>query len=145
MKKIFSFFAICAVVLGMASCGDGNDPHLKNYKISAIGIGEDSIHVEVTANDPNKNFTCIRVEADAEAFQKDPKAAAQALLTLMSPGLQFDYTKITYKGKKDVIFKNLAAGTDYAICVCEIDKQFNIVDEEVEYKIFKTKEKAKVE
>jgi len=26
MRKFFSFFAVAAVVLGMASCGDGNEP-----------------------------------------------------------------------------------------------------------------------
>lgn len=151
MKKIFYFFAVAAVVLGMASCGGENDPHLKNYKIRAIGIGEDSIHVEITANNPNKLFMSIRLEADAEAFQKDPKAAAQSAIDLASlaglmlvPG--FTNMSLMSKGKGENIFKKLAAGTDYAICVCEIDKQFQIVDEEVEYKIFRTKgEKAKVE
>lgn len=40
MKKLFTFFAISAIVLGMASCGDGNEPDPKTagfqFKVEAL-------------------------------------------------------------------------------------------------------------
>ncbi len=33
MKKFFSFFAIAAVVLGMASCGEGNEPEVARQSV----------------------------------------------------------------------------------------------------------------
>ena len=33
MRKIFYFFVIAAVVLGMASCGDGNDPEVARQAV----------------------------------------------------------------------------------------------------------------
>lgn len=35
-KKFFSFLALSAIVLGMASCGDGNDPEVNNAPEGAI-------------------------------------------------------------------------------------------------------------
>ena len=36
MKKLFTFFALSAIVLGMASCGDGNDPEANKVPEGAI-------------------------------------------------------------------------------------------------------------
>lgn len=36
MKKFFYFFTLSAIVLGMASCGDGNDPEVYNVPEGAI-------------------------------------------------------------------------------------------------------------
>lgn len=38
MKKLFTFFAISAIVLGMASCGDGNEPEASDFQIEVQAL-----------------------------------------------------------------------------------------------------------
>ena len=46
MKKLFNFFVMAAVVLGMASCGDGNEPDASKFQIKVQQIvGEARISI----------------------------------------------------------------------------------------------------
>ena len=46
MKKILSFFAIGAIVLGMASCG-GNEPEVKDFDFLISALAH-SVHIDIT-------------------------------------------------------------------------------------------------
>ena len=48
MKKIMSYFAICAIVLSMASCGDGNVPEVKVHKSKIEGCLDGLFSVSAT-------------------------------------------------------------------------------------------------
>lgn len=50
MKKILSLFAISAIMLGMASCGDGNDPEVKNIKFKVTALSSHT-YVELFPSD----------------------------------------------------------------------------------------------
>ena len=54
-KKFFSFFALSAIVLGMASCGDGNEPEVNDFqfKIQALST---KARVYVTPSKKNTYF-----------------------------------------------------------------------------------------
>ena len=54
MKKLFNLFAIAAVVLGMASCGDGNNPGT-TFQIDLQQI-VGAVHVTVTPTDNEAYF-----------------------------------------------------------------------------------------
>jgi len=55
MRKIFSIFAIAAVVLGMASCGDGNEPDASKFQIEVQQTVGEAL-ITVTAADKDAYF-----------------------------------------------------------------------------------------
>lgn len=131
MKKLFYFFALSAIVLGMASCGDGNDPDNKKFQFSA-NIRNNTINVKVNSADPNKYFYfgCMK----GSTFLQRPVVFVNSELSDLKKGTFPDGLFQEYKSK---YYENLLEGTDYAIYACEVDENYNIVGD-VEYVLART-------
>lgn len=142
MRKIFSFMAMAAVVLMMASCGgnEGNNPEPKNYKVEVKSVTRHEISVKVTQNDKTKYFYCDIL--DLKTFLDNTEKRVQteiktkvALAKVTNPNLK--YPALLYQDFAERVFKDLTAGTDYAIFMCVVDEDYKIVGD-IEYAVITT-------
>lgn len=132
MRKLFYFFALSAIALGMASCGD--EPEAKNFNIKITKVSDTSVKVEFSAVDENMYYTvgC----AESETFLKDPKAVPQAILDNYKEDNNPTYPEGLLHYEVERTFNDLDANKEYAIYVCEVDQNYKVVGK-VEYKLVK--------
>lgn len=141
MKKFFSFLAMSAIVLGMASCGDGNEPEVQNFQFQVKFLSSKA-DVTVTPLDKEKYFYSDLVKASKideagglEAYMKG-QLESQAFITYVG-GL------IT---KKEDHYRpnNLAPETKYVAIACYVENgsdNYGKVVGKIEYVEFTTLKK----
>ena len=127
MQKFLSFLAMGAIVLGMASCGgnEGNNPEPKNYKVEVKSVTRHEISVKVTANDKTKYFYCDIL--DLKTFLDDTEKRVQTTIETTVKMAKFGnpdlaFPALLYQDFAERVFKDLTAGTDYAIFMCVVDE-----------------------
>ena len=142
MQKFLSFLAMGAIVLGMASCGgnEGNNPEPKNYKVEVKSVTRHEISVKVTANDKTKYFYCDIL--DLKTFLDDTEKRVQTTIETTVKMAKFGnpdlaFPALLYQDFAERVFKDLTAGTDYAIFMCVVDEDYKIVGD-IEYTIIST-------
>lgn len=144
MKKIFSFFAICAVVLGMASCGDGNDPQASQFDLVLNNISWNQVTFSITpANDQIEYSYVILTQEDVKKYA-DTKACIEASLGDFYGS--YTYSEAKYLGlilNGNLSKKNsnsLNSDTKYVFIVFTIDKNLNFVGVVAEQKFITFRE-----
>ena len=145
MKKIFSFFAICAVVLGMASCGDGNDPQASQFDLVLNNISWNQVTFSITpANDQIEYFYVIRTQ---EAVKKYSNTKAYIEAGLGDIYGSYNYSEAKQNGlilngnlSKKNSYTTLNPDTKYVFIVFAIDKNFNVVGDVAEQKFITFRE-----
>jgi len=124
-KKLFSFFAISAIVLSMASCGgnDGNVPVAGNITIKAQALSKKA-HFVVTAGNPDMDFIFDYVDfASFDAFATPEEFAENYLAGYDGDWHESNYVhKARYEETHDV-----AEETSHVAFAFYIDANSNIV------------------
>ncbi len=129
MKKMISFLAFAAVILGVASCDNtnNNDVKLNRFKITVDNITVSKAHIVITPPDEQMYYTyCLFNEATFNWFKSKPDGL-QSALKVWEPE----------QGIDDYVY-NLFPDTKYVMCVCEKDKENDVMVGEVEYIRFQT-------
>lgn len=132
MKRFFYFFALSAIVIGMASC-DGNDPANKKFQITGtLDNYHHAIDVTVTPVNQNKyyHFGCMK----SSIFLQRPVVYVNSELSNLNQG---NYPEGLCSGTEGKSCKNLLEGTEYAIYACEVDENYQIVGN-IEYILVRT-------
>ena len=142
MKRFLYFFAMSAVVLGMAfafnSCG-GNDannpdnPEQKRFKMDISKISDTSVNVEIRSTDENIFFT-DGYEV-SETFLKNRRDYIQTKLNTYKKNNNPTYPEGLYSQDK-LSLNGLDPDKEYAIYVCEVNEEYQVVGN-VEYKRIK--------
>ena len=132
MRKLFSFFAITAVVLGMASC-NGNEPSQKAFAFRLVRYGDMAAEVCVTPT--NMQALYIIGYATKERVWKD-----EYLTSYLE---EFRLAGHTYQelvdkneirsGIRYIEDTNLEPGTEYIFYACQVDEALKIVNLEFEH------------
>lgn len=121
MKKFFSFFVMVAVVLGMASCGDGNNPGT-TFKIDLQQI-VGAVHITVTPTDNEAYFfsSCYSVK-----FIEEKGGARNYVMNKLHDSYFEELFRygIIRQEKDDYIgsLKPEERNEDYIIIVCYVEK-----------------------
>lgn len=138
MKKILSLLAITAVVLGMASCKNGNttDNTINNepeapvtrFKITVDEITATSAHIVVTPPDEQLYYVGFPFNiATYNWYKAEPEGVKEALKYFGPVQGTDDYTL------------NLYPNTKYVLCVGEMNKETSSIVGDVESVQFQTK------
>lgn len=127
MKKILSFVAIAAVILGMASCNN-EDVNLKRFNITVDEITATSAHIVVTPPDEQMYYVEFPFNIATYNWYKAHEEGVKEALKIFEPG----------QGKDDLTL-NLFPNTKYVLCVGEMDKETSSIVGDVESVQFQTK------
>ena len=132
MRKLFSFFAIAAVVLGMASCGQ-NEPSQKAFAFRLVRYGDMTAEVCVTPT--NMQALYIIGYATKERVWKDEYLASY-LEEFRLAG--HTYQELVDKneirsGIRYIEDTNLEPGKEYIFYACQVDEELKIVNLEFEH------------
>lgn len=141
MKKLFTFFAISAIVLGMVSCGgeNGTEPEVKvpefQYSIEAL---PKKAHIVVRANEQNAFFYSSTFALSEIKAQEDLKQFLYGKIQ----GYKFADLKnfSIVRNTCEYTSKNLEPGRQYAVIACYVEEEnerINIIGD-IEYKEFTT-------
>lgn len=131
MKKLFTFFALSALVLGMASCGDGNDPQNDQFDIQFSDVTSITATITVTPNDPNAWYFCYLF--GPYDFEKEG-GAKYTVQELLDKNLQeiknkkFDEIKsFLFQKQQSAVQYHLIPETEYLAVVVQIDENCQVV------------------
>lgn len=138
MKKILSLLAITAVVLGMASCKNGNttDNTINNepeapvtrFKITVDEITATSAHIVVTPPDEQLYYVAFPFNIATYNWYKAELEGVKEALKYFGP----------VQGTDDYTL-NLYPNTKYVLCVGEMNKETSSIVGDVESVQFQTK------
>ena len=139
MRKFFSFFAIAAVVLGMASCGQ-NEPGTPDagdkptFTVTFLADAQNVSSITITPSDPAKYYNYgIWNKADAKGLTK---AQVQSSLSLGSG----NWTYPDYLEQGEIEFPKeswMSPKTDYALVVYYVSEGY-IIDGDIQIVYFTT-------
>lgn len=130
MKKILSFFAIAALMIGMASCNKDNETNLKRFKVSVENITATTADITITPPDEQTKYCFLYVTLGT--FNA---------LTSYAGGTDdmFKYTSATVAtGTYEGDFEGLPPSNKLVLCISELNEDNEMVGE-VEYLRFETK------
>lgn len=117
MRKIFSFLAIAAAALMMASCGD--EPESKGFKIQIEALST-KVHVVVTAQKQNAYFVSIW---DEKSVVEESGGVQQRVEQLLA---EADFDDLQNANvivqNEDEYTENVAADREYVVYVCYVEK-----------------------
>lgn len=148
MKKLFSLLAIGAIVLGMASCGDGNSPEVikgiageyveGDFKIEMTDLTQTTYSFYISADEvinykAGYFYTYFSAYSYRELYEElgdDPKAFVDAVIKIYledfkAEGYVFEkhaYHKPLYDGDED-----LTPGSVHFILVFRYDENYKLV------------------
>ncbi len=121
MKKVFNLFAVVAVVLGMASCGDGNNPGT-TFKIDLQQI-VGAVHITVT---PTDNEACFFSNRFSVGYIEKEGGARNYVMNRLHASYFDELVKygVICQAKDDYIhyIKPEERNEDHIIIVCYVEK-----------------------
>lgn len=127
MKKIFSYVAMAAMVLGMASCDE--NVSINRFKMHAEEVTETSAYVYVTPPDEDMTYVpAVLTYGSFKWFKKHENGMENMLV---------GYSKT--HGSTVFEYNNLVPGTKYVICAAEQDPVSENIVGKVDYVGFVTK------
>lgn len=134
MKKFFSFFAIAAVVLGMASCENGNEPSKPTFTVTFLADAQNMSSMTITPSDPAKYYYYgIWNKADATDLTK---AQVQSAFSISSKN--WTYPNELEQGEIEYPKANwMSPETDYALVVYYVSEGY-IIDGDIQIVYFTT-------
>ena len=143
MKKILSFFALSAIVLGMASCGDGNEPSNVSFNIQVKDL--DAFSGTVCINPSNKDvwyFWGGDTKANFYANSEDAKTVINTMMAkkkneLKEDGMTFEQylewmkkqgnIEGFTKGYHEKEISSFDPGKEYVVYACIVNKDAEVV------------------
>ena len=131
MRKFFSFFAITAVVLGMASCGDGNTPadpiDQQAFTFRLARLGDVAASVVITPTDPTTEYISGYVT-------KDKVWSDEVLANYVEEHFLKGYTYkelvdnfVIMSGERRVPAVDVEPTSECIFYACQVDTALNIV------------------
>ena len=127
MRKFFYLFAIAAVMLGMASCGDGNTPEQAPFALKLVRQSDALLEVTITQVDNQAPYI----------FGLVPTNLVWEDHLLTDYVKKFRLKDHTYQelvdnkeiksGVRRIPEENLEAGKEFIFYVCQVDEELNIV------------------
>jgi len=131
MRKLFSFFAMAAIVLGMASCGDGNDPNNPNtpFKLEVQNLTDESADIVVTpASDAEYLWTNVEQRyLTNHHFAKLEDYVANLLST--TTYAKMETAGRVLSGSKTIPLSGLNKNNAYYFIVFRVDEEFKLSGE----------------
>lgn len=127
MRKFFYLFAIAAVMLGMASCGDGNTPEQAPFALKLVRQSDALLEVTITPVDNQAPYI----------FGLVPTNLVWEDHLLTDYVKKFRLKDHTYQelvdnkeiksGVRRIPEENLEPGKEFIFYVCQVDEELNIV------------------
>lgn len=135
MKKLFTFFAISAIVLGMASCGDGNEPEQGPFTLEIKEVTHYYVKFTITPDDEEADYywTWIAKSRLEEVSIEEDIEGSIAVDKTVHRDYRFQKGVYSNTGDKFLLFPN----RDYILCACQIDEDGKIISP-ISQKPFKT-------
>ena len=127
MKKLFYFFVMAAIVLGMASCGDGNTPEQEPFALKLVRQSETMLEVTITPVD-NKAPYIFGLVSTKEVWEDHLVTDYVKKFRLKDHTYQeLVNNKEIQSGTRRLQETELEAGKDFIFYVCQVDEELNIV------------------
>jgi len=134
MKKLFFFFAMAAMMLGMASCENGgNEPSQKAFALRLVRQGD--IVAEVSVTPANMQALYIIGHVTKEQVWKDEYLASY-LEEFRLAGHTYQELVDNNEIKSGIRYiedTNLEPGKEYLFYACQVDEELKIVNLELEH------------
>ena len=137
MQKLFYFFAMAAMVLGMASCGDGNTPvnpiDQQAFTFRLARLGDVAAAVVITPTDPAAEYIIGYVT-------RDKVWSDEVLANYIEVNRLNGYTYkelvdnyVIMSGERYVAANDLAPNSECVFYACQVDKDLNIINLGIEH------------
>lgn len=140
MKKIFSFFAIAAVVLTMVGCND-NPPSDVTFSFAVNPLENNLFEIVIEPSNGNVTYFWDYLPAEdvpyiGENMKEVATKAIQSIIAQMEEGETFEDLIATvdqFSGGITKANREFAAGTEYCIYACVVNKNLEVVGEVASY------------